>query len=117
MFEYKREYSIPKWATRPSISVLIPVYNHSKYLSKSIQSILKQQDLTDWCAKLSIKVLNDGSTEPVKECLKEYLDANLISYKEKKNDYYFTTVLKKYNIKQRFLLIIIALAIKHCQYF
>lgn len=82
---YKREYSIPKWAPRPNISILVPVYNHSKYLCKSIQSILSQNDLLEWGAKLSIKVLNDGSTEPVKEYLKEYLDAGLIEYREKVN--------------------------------
>lgn len=57
----KRENSIPK------VSVIIPVYNVSKFLGESIGSIL-QQSLQD----IEIICVNDGSTDNSLELLLEY---------------------------------------------
>lgn len=54
------------------ISVVIPVFNGEKYISKCIDSILKQS-----YSDFEIVVVNDGSTDKTAEILNEYKNANL----------------------------------------
>lgn len=49
------------------ISIIVPVYNAEKYVSKTLQSILKQT-----YQNLEIIAVNDGSTDQTKNILEEY---------------------------------------------
>lgn len=49
------------------ISIIVPVYNSSKYLRSCIDSILKQS-LSDW----ELILVNDGSTDDSGEICDEY---------------------------------------------
>ena len=51
------------------ISVLMPVYNHAKYLRESIESILKQSE-----SDFELIIINDGSTEPVTDVIDQCFD-------------------------------------------
>ena len=66
----------------PKISVIVPVYNTQKYISKCLDSILfqKMQDF-------EIIVVNDGSTDSSNEIINEYIKQypEKIKYFEKEN--------------------------------
>lgn len=52
------------------ISIIIPVYNLSKYLEKSLDSIIKQTIFE----KLEIIIINDGSTDNSREICQKYVN-------------------------------------------
>lgn len=60
------------------ISIIIPVYNGSKYIHEAIDSALKQT-----YDNVEIIVINDGSTDKTAEIVKSY--GNKIKYYEKEN--------------------------------
>jgi len=65
------------------ISVIVPVYNTSKYLIKCLDSI-KNQTMKD----IEILIVNDGSTDNSKDIIMEYIEKNSnenIKYLEKEN--------------------------------
>jgi glycosyltransferase involved in cell wall biosynthesis len=62
------------------VSVLMPVFNNSKYLKASIDSVLNQTH-TD----LEFIIIDDGSTEPVWEILSAYEDSRIIKIKNDHN--------------------------------
>ncbi len=49
------------------VSVVLPTYNHGKYLKQSIESVLKQS-----YSGLELIIVNDGSNDATRELLKEY---------------------------------------------
>ena len=53
--------------SKPLVSVLIPVYNVEKYLSRCLESILKQT-----LTQIEIICVNDGSTDGSLEILEKY---------------------------------------------
>ena len=63
----------------PSISVIIPVYNAAKYLSRCLNSIF-EQDYAD----TEIICINDGSTDESLKVLEEYGDKIKIINQENK---------------------------------
>lgn len=65
---------------KPLISVLLPVYNGEKYLSKSIESILNQQQ-TDF----EFIIINDGSTDNTESIILSYDDDRIIYIKNENN--------------------------------
>jgi glycosyltransferase involved in cell wall biosynthesis len=52
---------------KPLVSIVIPVYNHAKYLSEAIDSILSQD-----YSNIELIVLNDGSTDNTVQVLEKY---------------------------------------------
>ena len=56
----------------PEVSVIIPVYNQSKFIDKAIESVLKQsyQDF-------EIIVINDGSTDNTESMVQSFIDLRI----------------------------------------
>ena len=61
----------------PKVSVIIPTYNRSKYVTKAIDSVLAQT-----YRDFEIIVVDDGSTDNTKEVLKPYTDRIKYLYQE-----------------------------------
>ncbi len=57
---------------KPLVSVLIPVYNCEKYVSKAIESILNQS-----YSNMEVLILNDGSTDGSDAIIKKYSDQRI----------------------------------------
>lgn len=62
------------------VSLIVPIYNSSKYLNKCIDSLVNQT-LKD----IEIILINDGSTDKSEKVIKEYKDKR-IKYISKKNE-------------------------------
>ena len=58
---------VNKMETQPLISVIIPVYNASRYISQCLESVLSQS-----YSKLQIICIDDHSTDPSLEILHSY---------------------------------------------
>jgi len=65
---------------KPLISVILPSYNHSKYIKESIDSILNQT-----YQNFELIITDDGSTDNSKEIILSYTDKRIKSYFFKKN--------------------------------
>jgi glycosyltransferase involved in cell wall biosynthesis len=64
----------------PIISVLLTVYNGSKFLSEAIESILKQS-----FSNFEFIIINDGSTDNSEEIILSYKDSRIIYKKNPEN--------------------------------
>lgn len=64
------------------ISVIVPIYNVEKYISRCLDSILMQE-----YENLELILINDGSTDNVEEIINMYLEKcpNIIKYIKKEN--------------------------------
>ncbi|MEG0314093.1 MAG: glycosyltransferase [Erysipelotrichaceae bacterium] len=58
----------------PKVSVIVPVYNTSKYLNKCLDSILNQT-LKD----IEVIIINDGSTDMSSNIIETYNDSRIVS--------------------------------------
>ncbi|MFA6446430.1 MAG: glycosyltransferase [Candidatus Paceibacterota bacterium] len=58
---------------KPLISVLMPVYNGSKYLRQSIQSILDQTE-----GNFELIIVDDGSTDNAKDIVSSFTDSRVL---------------------------------------
>jgi glycosyltransferase involved in cell wall biosynthesis len=76
----------------PVISVILPVYNASKYIAEAISSILNQT-FTDF----ELIVINDGSTDDSLEIIKKFTDSRIILI-NKQNSGFLEAVLSGINI-------------------
>ena len=68
------------------ISVIVPVYNTSKYICKCLDSLINQTIKNE----IEIIIVNDGSTDNSEEIIKNYIEKqenkNLIKYYKKQNE-------------------------------
>lgn len=66
--------------TKPMVSVVMPVYNGSKYLKEAIDSILNQT-FTDF----ELIIVNDGSTDDSEDIILSYNDHRICYLKNERN--------------------------------
>ncbi len=85
MYNFTREYTVPSWSMKPSICILIPVFNHAQYIEVSINSILEQVQNNQFWKNLKIKVLNDGSKEEILPHIKKFIELGQIEFIEQLN--------------------------------
>jgi glycosyltransferase involved in cell wall biosynthesis len=57
--------------TPPTISVIVPLYNHERYIAEALDSVLRQSLRSD-----EIIVVDDGSTDSSARLVQQYADAN-----------------------------------------
>jgi len=74
-----------KNSVRPLVSVIIPAYNHEKFIGAAMDSVL-QQTMGD----LELIVIDDGSTDQTGTVIREYSDARVTSYYQENRDAYNT---------------------------
>ena len=65
---------------QPKISIIIPVYNTSKYLKKCLNSVINQT-----YKNYNVIIVNDGSTDNSLDIIKEYIkkSSNIILINQK----------------------------------
>lgn len=71
---------------RPLISVVIPAYNHEKFIGAAVESVLQQS-----CSDLELIVIDDGSQDRTGEIVQSYTD-NRLSYTYQENQDAFNTI-------------------------
>ena len=59
----------------PVVSVILPVYNHANYIRFAIGSLLRQS-YTKW----ELIIIDDGSTDALKDVITDYLSDKRISF-------------------------------------
>jgi glycosyltransferase involved in cell wall biosynthesis len=70
----------------PLVSVVIPAYNHEKFIEAAVESVLKQS-----CSDLELIVVDDGSTDRTGEIVRSYTDPRL-SYTYQENQDAYNTI-------------------------
>ena len=67
------------------ISVVIPAYNHERFIGAAIESVLNQS-----CPDFELIIVNDGSTDGTEDVIKTYDDHRLRYYYQENQDAYNT---------------------------
>lgn len=62
------------------IGIVMPLYNHEKYVKVALQSIL-DQTFTDW----KLYIVDDGSTDNSMQVVREFIDERIVYVSHKKN--------------------------------
>jgi glycosyltransferase involved in cell wall biosynthesis len=62
------------------IDIVLPVYNHERFIQKTIESILNQT-INNW----KLIIVNDGSTDKSREIAEKYISDNIILINHEKN--------------------------------
>ncbi|MGW8195886.1 MAG: glycosyltransferase family 2 protein, partial [Desulforhopalus sp.] len=68
---------------QPLISVIIPAYNHEKFIAAAVDSVLQQT-----LPNLELIVVDDGSTDRTGEIVKKYDDPRISYYHQENQDAY-----------------------------
>jgi len=69
----------------PLVSVVIPAYNHERFVGAAVESVLQQS-----CADLELIVIDDGSRDRTAEVVQSYTDPRLSYYYQENQDAYNT---------------------------
>lgn len=69
----------------PLVSVIIPAYNHERFVGAAVESVLGQT-----CADLELIVIDDGSRDRTGEVVQSYTDPRLSYYHQENQDAYNT---------------------------
>lgn len=78
-----KEHSFASKNNQPLVSVVIPAYNHERYIGPALDSVL-QQTLSD----LELIVIDDGSTDKTGEIVRAYDDPRLFYHYQDNQDAY-----------------------------
>jgi glycosyltransferase involved in cell wall biosynthesis len=73
------------WVCKPTVSVVLPVYNQAKFLDASIKSTLKQKQKNSLFGNLELIIVNDGSTDSPEKILHKYENKEDITILNQKN--------------------------------
>ena len=76
---------MPTVTNQPLISVIIPAYNHERFIGAAVDSVLHQT-----VADLELIVIDDGSTDNTGAIVKAYPDPRLTYYFQENQDAYNT---------------------------
>jgi glycosyltransferase involved in cell wall biosynthesis len=71
--------------SQPLVSVVIPAYNHERFVGLAVKSVLDQT-----CSDLELIVVDDGSTDNTAEVIQSYSDSRLHYYFQENQDAYNT---------------------------
>lgn len=77
--------TIRRIMTEPLVSVIIPAYNHERFVGAAIESVFAQQ-----CSDLELIVVDDGSTDRTGEVVQGYVDPRLRYYHQENQDAFNT---------------------------
>lgn len=69
----------------PLISVVIPAYNHEKFIGAAIESVLNQT-----VADFELIIVDDGSTDNTAQVIKSYSDSRITYYHQENQDAFNT---------------------------
>ena len=69
----------------PLVSVIIPAYNHERFVGAAVESVLGQT-----CADLELIVIDDGSRDRTGEVVQSYTDPRLSYYHQENQDAFNT---------------------------
>ena len=72
-----------KCDSEPTVSVIMPAYNHEPYVGKAIESVL-EQTFTDF----ELIIINDGSTDSTAAKIQSYGDPRIRYYEQENRDAY-----------------------------
>ena len=80
---------------KPLVSVIIPAYNHEKYIIDCLKSVINQT-----YSNIQIIVINDGSTDSTERVIKEFINStnSNINFISKRNEGICKTLNKGLNI-------------------
>src|SRR5215207_7309801 len=67
-------------SSRPTVSVVIPAYGHSRYIGATLESVFCQS-LTDY----EVIVVNDGSPDNTAGVVRPYVDSQRVRYIDQPN--------------------------------
>ena len=67
--------------SKPKLSVIMPAYNHEKYVGEAIKSVLNQS-----FEDFEFIIINDGSTDSTAEIINEYKDKRIKYYYQDNSD-------------------------------
>ncbi|PIE73576.1 MAG: hypothetical protein CSA20_02355 [Deltaproteobacteria bacterium] len=85
----------------PTVSVIIPAYNHEQFIGAAIDSVLAQT-----CDDFELIIVNDGSTDRTEEVIRSYDDPRIRYYSQENQDA-FNTINRGMSLaKGRFLSIL-----------
>lgn len=70
---------------QPKVSVIIPAYNHERFIGPALESVLNQTH-----QNFELIVINDGSTDRTGEIIQSYRDERLIYRSQENQDAYNT---------------------------
>ena len=70
---------------KPLFSVIIPAYNHEKYISDCVQSVLNQT-----CQDFELIIINDGSSDKTGEIVESFSDERIKYFYQENHDAPYT---------------------------
>jgi glycosyltransferase involved in cell wall biosynthesis len=70
---------------QPLISVVIPAYNHQRFVGKAVESVLNQT-----CSDFELIIVNDGSTDKTEDVIKGFEDRRIRYYYQENQDAFNT---------------------------
>ena len=68
---------------QPRVSVIIPAYNHERFIGAAVESVLNQT-----CDDFELIIINDGSTDRTGDIVQSYDDPRII-YRYQENQHCF----------------------------